>query len=214
MKAINPDKRNMANSKRLYNASSGPKYNLISQWIGKNKRILDVGCGTGKFSKKLSCNNNHVTGVEFSEENYLIAKDKINVYYGDFTKIDINEKFDIVLLADVLEHMYYPDNALKKAIELADEVILCIPNFDFWVIKVLEFLKIKKIKLGFFDENHVFYFNKKIIEKLINDNGLKIIDFSSPSPGRFPGFYTHISNIKPEVTGIQFIYRCKKTIPF
>lgn len=195
-------------SETLYNESEGPKYDLIAKWVGRNKKILDVGCGTGEFSKRLSNNGNKVVGIELSESNYRIAIDKIKVYHGDFLEIKIGENFDVVLFGDVLEHMHCPDKALSKARKLADEIILCVPNFDFWGAKLLKLFGIRKMRSGILDKNHVYYFNKNIIEEMIAENGLKVIEFSSPPPRRLPGIYRHIIRKSPSIFGYQFIYRC------
>ena len=206
---IRQNKQKKANTEKIYDRSRGPKYDLIAKWIGSNKRILDVGCGSGEFSRRLYTNGNHVTGIEPSEENYKIAAGKIKVYYGDFSRIEIKDGFDIVLFGDVLEHMLDPERAIGKAKELAREMILCVPNFDFWGVKVLKFFGINKMKSGILDENHVYSFNRRKIEEMIVDNGFKILDFASPAPRRFPGFYNHIIQLNPAFFGYQFIYRCK-----
>jgi O-antigen biosynthesis protein len=193
---------------KVYNISAGPKYDLIAAWIGNNKKILDVGCGAGDFSARLSAQGNHVVGIESSEKASKISKQYINVLCGDFLTIVIREKFDIVLFADVLEHLLQPDAAMQKARELADEMILCVPNFEFWMIKILKLLGIKKMKSGILDKNHVFYFNKDIIEKMITENGYQIIDFASPAPKKLPSIYNNIIKINPFYLGYQYIYRC------
>ena len=86
---VQQERQQKADLKKIYNKSKGPKYDLSAKWIGSNKRILDVGCGGAEFSKRLSNNGNQVIGIESSEENYKIAKEKIKVYHGDFSKIEI-----------------------------------------------------------------------------------------------------------------------------
>jgi len=124
-------------------------------------------------------------------------------------KIEIKESFDIVLFGDVLEHMFDPERAIEKAKELACEMILCVPNSDFLGVKVLKCCGVNKMKSGILDENHVYSFNRRKIEEMIVDNGFKILDFASPAPRRFPGFYNHIIQLNPAFFGYQFIYRCK-----
>ncbi len=197
------------NSSKIYNIGWGPKYDLIASWLGNNKKILDVGCGTGAFAERLSENGNYVVGVESSEENYKVASSKLKVYSGDFVNIEIKEQYDIVLFADVLEHMYNPDQALNKARGLANEIILCVPNFDFCGVKMLKLIGIKKMESGILDKNHIYHFNKKKIEFMIKNTGLNIVDFASPAPKKFPNFYNYLIRIDYDVFGYQFIYRCR-----
>ena len=193
----------------LYNIAKGPKYDLIAEWIGKNKKVLDVGCGAGEFSKRLSIDGNEIIGVESSKNNYRIASKKIKVYFGEFSKIEINDKFDIVLFADVLEHMTNPEIALKKASTICNEVILSVPNFDFLGAQLLRSIGLRKMRSGILDENHIYFFNKEIIEKMINACNFEILNYCSPAPKKLPGFYNQIIKINPEIFGYQFIYKCK-----
>lgn len=193
----------------IYKKYAGPKYSVINKWIGNGKKVLDVGCGSGKFSQYLALNGNQVTGIEISEKNYEIAKNNISVYLGDFLKIDISEKFDIVLFGDVLEHMKKPDEAIRKAARICDEIIICVPNFNFWGVKILKTFGIKKMNSGILDKNHIFFFNKVIIENMILNNGLKITDYSSPAPKKIPSIYNYFIPLNPNVFGYQFIYKCR-----
>ncbi len=195
---------------KIYGCSSaGPKYRLISEWIGNSKKILDVGCGIGEFSRKLIDNNNEVVGVELSKMNYKISSSKLKVYFGDFLGIQFMEKFDIILFADVLEHMYHPQQALEKARKLGNEIILCVPNFESWYVKLLYLLGIKETKKGILHKSHVYYFTKNKIEQMISDSGFKVIDYASPAPRKFPHIYNKVIWLYPELLGLQFIYRCK-----
>jgi 2-polyprenyl-3-methyl-5-hydroxy-6-metoxy-1,4-benzoquinol methylase len=203
------EKRPKPRRETTYGVANGPKYELIAKWIGKNKRVLDVGCGTGGFLERLTANGNHVIGVELSQENYGAVSRKERVYFGDFLKIQIKESFDIVLFGDVLEHMYHPDEAIEKAKRLAEEMIVCVPNSDFWGARLLRFFGVRKMRSGILDRTHVYIFNRRIIEKMIRDNGLEIVEFSSPAPKKLPGFYNHIIKVKPDIFGYQFIYRCR-----
>lgn len=207
--AVKQEKQQKGIQKKIYNKSKGPKYDLIAKWIGSNKRILDVGCGGAEFSKRLSKNGNQVIGIESSEENYKMAKEKIKVYHGDFSKIEIRGSFDIVIFGDVLEHMFNPEVAIRKAKLLADEMIICVPNFDFCGVILLRLFGIKKMKSGILDKDHVYFFNKSIIEKMIRNNGFEIIDFASPAPKKFPRIYNRVIRLNPAVFGYQFIYRCR-----
>jgi len=192
-----------------YNIGNGPKYDLIANWVGSDKRILDVGCGSGAFARRLISNGNMVTGVEISEENYLHAKKDIKVYTGDFVETDINETFDIVLFGDVLEHMHNPEQALQKARRLAPRIILCVPNFNFWGVKLLRLFGIKKMKSGILDASHVYYFNKRIIEDMISKAGLEVTATAMPAPKKLPSFYNYLIPVEPKLLSYLFIYDCK-----
>jgi|WetSurMetagenome_2_1015567.scaffolds.fasta_scaffold22248_5 ubiquinone/menaquinone biosynthesis C-methylase UbiE len=67
------------------------------------KRILDLGCGTGRYSIPLA-RNNYVTGVDFNRKMLDIARKKakkekarINFIQKDVTKFKTKDKFDVII---------------------------------------------------------------------------------------------------------------------
>ena len=78
----------------------------------KNLKILDVGCGGGIICEPLARLGAKVTGIDFVPNNIKAAKIhskknklKINYIYKDIEKSKLDEKFDIILMFEVLEHL-------------------------------------------------------------------------------------------------------------
>ena len=78
----------------------------------KNLKILDVGCGGGIICEPLARLGAKVTGIDFAPNNIKTAKLhskrsnlKINYIYKDIEKSKLCEKFDIILMFEVLEHL-------------------------------------------------------------------------------------------------------------
>ena len=73
----------------------------------KNKSILDVGCGTGRFLKTIACNLPHkeLVGIDISVSNIPQNHSEIDFIPGDIVLFDVNEKFDVVYSNQVLEHI-------------------------------------------------------------------------------------------------------------
>ncbi len=87
----------------------------------KNMKILDVGCGGGIICEPLARLGAKVTGVDFSPNNIKVAKIhskknklKINYIYKDIEKTKLDEKFDIILMFEVLEHLDNWKKTIKK----------------------------------------------------------------------------------------------------
>jgi 2-polyprenyl-3-methyl-5-hydroxy-6-metoxy-1,4-benzoquinol methylase len=192
----------------IYGASIGPKYEQILSWIGSGKRVLDVGCGAGAFTARIA-EHNEVTGVESTEENWRLASEHASVLRGDFPDVDVEGTFDVVLFGDVLEHMQDPERALDRARDLAGEIIVCVPNFDCVVAKAQRAVGIKQTETGILDKTHVYYFNRRIATQMLDDHGLEVIEFASPKPRRAPRWYQTLVDIRPELFGIQLMYRCR-----
>tara|TARA_B100000989_G_scaffold72938_4_gene51266 strand:- start:8820 stop:9716 length:897 start_codon:yes stop_codon:yes gene_type:complete len=77
----------------------------------KNKSLLDFGCGKGKFLKIAKRNTKNIAGLEISRQfiNHLSKQFKM---YEDLDHVD--QKFDVVTLFHVLEHIPNQIETLKK----------------------------------------------------------------------------------------------------
>ncbi len=78
----------------------------------KKLKILDVGCGGGIICEPLARLGARVTGIDFAPNNIKAAKIhskknklKINYIFNDIEKSKLDEKFDIILMFEVLEHL-------------------------------------------------------------------------------------------------------------
>jgi hypothetical protein len=86
------------------------------------RTILDIGCGEGKWGKLLKNKVSTIDGVEAWAP--YIQKYNLYQYYNNLFNIDIrlfefNQKYDIVILGDVLEHLQY-----NEAIEVLNKLKL------------------------------------------------------------------------------------------
>ena len=78
----------------------------------RNLKILDVGCGGGIICEPLARLGAKVTGIDFAPNNIIAAKihskkNKLRINYinKDIEKSKLDEKFDIILMFEVLEHL-------------------------------------------------------------------------------------------------------------
>ena len=85
----------------------------------KNKSLLDFGCGKGKFLALAKKNTKNIAGLEISKQfvNHLSKKFKM---YEDIDKID--QKFDIITLFHVLEHIPDQNKTLKKVKKIINKI--------------------------------------------------------------------------------------------
>ena len=87
----------------------------------KDLKILDVGCGGGIICEPLARLGAKVTGIDFAPNNIRAAKIhckknklKINYIRKDIEKSKLDEKFDIILMFEVLEHLDNWQKTIKK----------------------------------------------------------------------------------------------------
>lgn len=89
---------------------------LFSHWIGTGKHVLDIGCRDGTLTKYFTSGNT-VTGLDIDRnmlakaEKTLDIKTAIIDLNGEWT---LHAKYDVIVAAEVIEHLYYPDIVFQK----------------------------------------------------------------------------------------------------
>ena len=79
--------------------------NLSAPYDGS--KVLDAGCGDGRLVYELCKHNLNVTGVDYSENAIAFAKvfcPRASFLIKDLTKDTIDQKYDKIILMEVLEH--------------------------------------------------------------------------------------------------------------
>lgn len=160
---------------------------IIYNMVNKESTILDVGCSCGYLSNILHHNKQCTCfGMEYNQESIKVAKE-LNVF-KKIDRVDLNNfktddfnyknKFDFIIIADVLEHLYDPLKvllALKPYLKINGCFFISIPNIAHASIKANLLLNNwDYTETGLLDKTHIRFFTYKNILKLLNDSNLKI----------------------------------------
>jgi SAM-dependent methyltransferase len=98
---------------------------VLSLPIYKDKKVLDVGCGSGDVAIGISeLGAKSVLGIDYSDEAIKLAIEKNNrdnVIFEVSDYENINETYDVITLVGVLEHIENPFDAVKKLHLLLNE---------------------------------------------------------------------------------------------
>lgn len=156
------------------------------------KKILDLGCGTGALGKAVKQRQECICqGVELNKEAAAIAEKNLdNVWCDNLNRFDpkfLNQKYDCMVFADILEHLVMPWAVLNKfagALKENGTVIVSLPNIAHpSIISMLEKGLFRYRPAGILDITHLRFFTKTTIFQMFYVAGLKIIDIRpSPSP--------------------------------
>ena len=179
---------------RPYFEIVNPELVNILRSFPRGLKVLDVGCGSGLHGDVLKQELGHiVTGVDNSAVSIEKAKTRLAwAFVGDVTKsgeynlATKNEKFDIILFSDILEHLYDPKQVLMDHIKLlkpGGHVLASIPNIAIWQSRLTILLgRFTYHDTGTFDRTHIRFFTKRTIWELLTGVGLEPIR-SRISPG-------------------------------
>lgn len=155
-----------------------------------NHLILDVGCGAGRlgFALKKEAKAEKVFGIELTQ---VAAQEASQVLDGvicadldTFNVSDIYNRwqiqfFDIIIFADVLEHLKNPWNALSQFSTLLSpnaKVIISLPNVRHWSVWLPLLIKGRwdYQDAGVMDITHLRFFTRKTGIALIQKSGLEL----------------------------------------
>jgi len=144
--------------------------------------ILDVGCGAGDNARILKELNKSVTGITISEEEARLAAkicDDVLVINIEDQAILIREKYDVIILSHVCEHLRYPAltlNNLANNLSVNGIMIVAVPNMAFYRnrIKLLSG-DWRMQESGPFDRTHLQFFSYQTADALCDENKLQIL---------------------------------------
>ena len=117
------------------------EFKIISEFIEKNTRVLDVGCGDGTLMEYLKTNKEiDIRGIEISKNNSQKCVGKgLIVIEGDAEK-DLtqfpNGSFDFVILSQTLQAFLNPETVIQELLRIGNKAIVTVPNFGFWKVRL------------------------------------------------------------------------------
>ncbi|MCK4817937.1 methyltransferase domain-containing protein [bacterium] len=107
----------------------------IARFIGRSKRIVDIGAGTGIFEYFVSVDKSlGLIASEFDEECVAWCKEnrqRDNIIYGSLSMKELKEKyglFDLAITVDVIEHVEDFRSFLADFSGLSNRAIITTPN--------------------------------------------------------------------------------------
>lgn len=169
---------------RIYNMKIFSSYeDLVADHVkGKNKKILDIGCGTGAFLERMKGRGYIPFGLDPFKDAVNLTRKKIgndNVMLGYISRLNKQkEKFDVVTMWHVLEHTLDPVEDLKtikEALRPKGKLIFEVPNADSFVMSLFK----ENYSWNMIPEHHI-YFGVKSTKKALSESGYKIEKMYTP----------------------------------
>lgn len=150
--------------------------------VPDGSRVLDVGCSTGNFALALEerkgCRS---VGIDISEGDVRIARESgLDARVVDFTRDDLSDlgRFDVIVCADVLEHVADPRAGLRGLAQLlvpGGKVVYSIPNMAHISIRMqLMAGDFPYTKTGLLDATHLRFWDHEEVDNVFADAGFSI----------------------------------------
>ena len=147
---------------------------------------LDVGCGEGFLLKHLLDSGHHTIGLDMND--WAINKFnpsaaphlvKGNVFESLDTFIVKSQKFDVIFLKHIFEHLPNPEELLQKLKQvLADPgfLVISVPNDFSDLQKAMRDQSFYQDKYFVSYPDHLHYFTRESLIKLLSSKGYSFID--------------------------------------
>ena len=156
------------------------------------KSVIDVGAAQGNFSLSLAEEGYRVTWndirfeiVDYVKEKYEFGE--INFLTGNIFDLDSENKFDCVLITEIIEHVAHPDLFLARCKELLSPqglIIMTTPNGKYFRNKLPKFSECsdpsfyESIQFKPDSDGHIFLLHPDEIYKLALSCNLRVSEFN------------------------------------
>lgn len=187
-------------------AAPNSAHAMAIRMVGRDRRVLEVGCSVGHVTEHLVANGNDVVGIEIdpaaADEARRFAT-AVHVADLDRTPLDelVEGPFDVIVFGDVLEHLRDPSAALADAVRLlADEghVVVSIPNVAHADVRLMLLEgRWEYQEHGLLDDTHLRFFTREGLHDLLAGCGLVATELDRVT---IPMFATNLP-VTPELHG-------------
>ena len=140
-------------------------------------RVLDLGCSDGQLGACLTDMGHLVVGVDF-EEHKLVRERLVDFFQADLDQgipDEVGGDYDVVLMADVLEHVRDPERLLAAArgrLRPGGSVMVSVPNFGHWYPRARVAMgRFDYDVRGILDQGHVRFFTRKSFDAILQRGG-------------------------------------------
>ena len=161
--------------------AEGTSHLYMVELVGANKTVLDVGCSSGYLAKVLQQAGNQVSGIEYDPEAADVAAQYLEkIVVADLERTDLAEafgddRFEVIVFGDVLEHLRDPLSTLRQAKHLLSPdgyIVISIPNIAHGDVRMSLLLgRFTYNDLGLLDSTHVHFVTRQTLKQLLADAG-------------------------------------------
>jgi len=162
----------------------------IIQYDEKRTAVLDIGSGMGTFLYATKPFYKTVLGLDVSAQMAAFVEKKLGVkiFVQQFEEFSYPEKFSLIHMSHVLEHVPEPNEWLQKAKQLLDEkgiLVINVPNKFSMSFRLQHLFTKLKIKKQFSDSwndpartpDHLFEPTVRSMKYLLEKNNYEVLEY-------------------------------------
>jgi len=188
------ERRNKVVTRQLWNIC-----NKRRSSIGADRRLLEVGCGTGYFLREARNIGFDVEGVEISNQacEYVNRNFGIKVHQGELvdSKIIFNGNFQVVVMWHVLEHIPRLDVFMKQVKDILARnglIAIEVPNLHSLKWRLSQ----HKFDGGLHPKFHRYIFSHSTLKQLLAKHGFRVIYDGGQSMKEFVPFFKEWNGLR------------------
>jgi len=155
-------------------------FRFLKNKIPDQAKVLDLGCGFGEISGELAKICSEVVGIDKNASKIQVACNKYagaNVTFicDDALKYlkSNSQKFDVLILSHILEHLDEPYNLLNEFKEYFDYIYIEVPDFESSYFSIVK--EKFNMQINYTDEDHIYEFDRDGMSELLNSLNLQIL---------------------------------------
>lgn len=177
-----PGSRGLEMSRRVKEKTADWVLGQIERLVGPRRRLLEVGCAFGHFLERARARGYDVHGVEVSPAVEQAARSGLTVFRMPLEQIPVADgSYDAIVLLDVIEHLPDPVAVVKQCRRLLNTaggiLLLITPDLESLACKVF------KSRWVHFKSEHLYYYSKVSLTKLLRMNGFEVMRIRRASKG-------------------------------
>ncbi len=183
---------------------------LFASWVGRGNKVLDIGCRDGRLARYFLEAGNQVTGLDIDSGALKQCPPEMKTEHHDLNgdwHLQHQNEFDVVVISEVMEHLYYPDQVIQKILSVLKPggwLIGSVPNaFNLKNRFRLFFGQIQNTPLG--EPTHINQFSYQLLHSLLRRH---FSDCTIGAIGR--PTWRLFSSIFPGLGGFLLTFRAQK----